>query len=128
MAKNRNTNLSVLSGNLVADPETRATKTEGQSVTQMRLAVNNGESKDGREYPVTFIDVVAWNGMGENAAKYLSKGRYIVVTGRIDYREWEADDGSKRSKHQITASQIEFGPGGQRIEGDAPASTDDIPF
>lgn len=134
MAKNLNS-INV-SGNLVRDPELRETPS-GVSVCEMRLAVNNGQSKDGNAYPVTYVDVVAWNGRGETCAKYLSKGRFIVVSGRLDYREWEAQDGSKRSKHQITALDVEFGPlpkngdAGVSAEGGAPApaaADDDIPF
>jgi single-strand DNA-binding protein len=131
----KNTNQVTLSGNLVRDPELRETPS-GVSVCEMRLAVNNGQSKDGKAYPVTYIDVVAWNGRGETCAKYLSKGRFIVASGRLDYREWEKD-GEKRSKHQLTALDIEFGPlpkNGEQsasAEGGAPApaaADDDIPF
>lgn len=130
MAKNLN---SVnLSGNLVADPELLQVGANETSKCVFRLAVNNGESKDKREYPVTYIDVVAWNGRGENAAKYLKKGRFVIVAGRLDYREWESQDGSKRSKHELTATDIEFGPlpktVDHREDTPAEAQTDDIPF
>ena len=121
-------------GNLVADPVLRETKS-GLSVAQFRLAINNGQSKDGKKYDPTYIDVVTWNGRAETVAKYLSKGRYVRVTGRLDLREWEAEDGSKRSKHQVTATEVEFGPkpatnGSAPESEDTPpvAETDDIPF
>lgn len=130
----RNINSVILSGNLVADPELR-TLPSGTEVCDLRIAVNNGQSKDGQEYPVTFIDVVAWNGLGQNCAKFLAKGRHITVQGRLDYREWQSQDGGKRSKHQVTATSIEFGarPNGERQTAEqaadfTPPATDDIPF
>lgn len=130
----QNTNTITVSGNLVRDPEVFTTS-GGKTKTTIRLAVNNGGPSES-PYPVTYVDVIAWNGRGENAAKYLVKGRFVIVSGRLDYREWEKD-GTRFSKHEIVADNIEFGPGGRRDESDespelaavaAGVGEDDIPF
>ena len=69
----------------------------------MRLAVN-----DQRDQPPLFIDVATFGSQAEACAKYLSKGRAIAVTGRLIYREWVADDGTRRSKHAVVG-RVQFG-------------------
>ena len=84
---NQNTNAVTLSGNCVRDPEVFTTQ-GGKTKTTIRLAVNNGGPAEA-PYPPTFIDVVAWNGRGENASKYLRQGRFIIVTGRLVRADWD---------------------------------------
>lgn len=91
-----------LIGRLTRDPEARATK-GGKPVTSMRLAV----SRRDRDAAPVYIDVAAFDGLAEIAAKHLEKGRQVGVTGRLDYQEWD-HEGSKRSKHEVIASEIEF--------------------
>jgi single-strand DNA-binding protein len=76
---------------------------DGRSVCDLRLAVN-----DRRDQPPTFVDVAAFGDEAESSAKYLCKGRSVGVTGRLAYREWEAKDGSKRSKHSVIG-RVAFG-------------------
>jgi len=92
-----------LTGGLTRDPELRTTPT-GKSVCDMRLAVTRHRSRDKSDY----IDVVAWEGLGESCAAHLEKGRQIAVTGRVEHREWEADDGARRSAHSVIADQVDF--------------------
>lgn len=110
-------NSITLVGNLTSDPVLRSLP-DGRSVCDLRLAVN-----DQREQPPLFIDVATFGGSAEACAKYLSKGRAIAVTGRLTYREWEAEDGTKRSRHQVIG-RVRFGgrPDEQPAESDAEES------
>lgn len=128
-------NRVILAGNLVRDPEIRYLPS-GLSVTSFSIAVNsryrqNNEQKE----EVSFFDVVVFGKMGENCAEYLSKGRPVLVEGRLRQRRWEAE-GTRRSKIEVVASGVQFlggGPkgaagGGEPAAGAAPEDQDDIPF
>jgi single-strand DNA-binding protein len=130
-------NRVILAGNLVRDPETRFIPS-GTAVTEFGIAVNSRyKSKATNEVKeeVSFFDIVVFGKMGENCAEYLSKGRPVLVEGRLRQRRWESD-GQKRSKIEILADNVQFlGSGrGQGAEGAAPAGSsqespdDDIPF
>ncbi|MFZ0179955.1 MAG: single-stranded DNA-binding protein [Candidatus Dormiibacterota bacterium] len=97
-------NAVTLVGRLVADPILRQT-TNGTAVANLRLAVNDGPTPQ-------FCDVVAWKGTAEAAAQYLSKGRLILVTGRMATRAWQAPDGTTRRTVEVVARRIQFLPGG----------------
>ena len=92
-----NINSLTLAGNLTSDPVLR-TLPDGRSVCDMRLAVN-----DERGQPPLYIDVATFGASAEACAKYLTKGRSAAVTGRLLYREWEAEDGNKRSSTRSSA-------------------------
>ena len=71
----------------------------------MRLAVPRRD----RDADPVYVDVTAYDGLAETCAVHLEKGRQVAVTGRLDYQEWEAGDGSgKRSKHGIVAAGVDF--------------------
>ena len=115
-------NSVVLTGNLTRDPELRQLAS-GTSVGTLRLAFNERfKSKDTGEWSErpNYISVTVWSGLAENCARYLSKGSGVVVQGRLRWREWQADDGGKRSEIDITAEKVRFmgGPGGSRNGGD----------
>jgi len=97
-------NRVVLAGNLTRDPELRFTK-EGVPVAGFGLAVNRVRSKTGE---VDFFDVSAWRDLGETIANYKKKGDPVLLEGRLQYRSWEAKDGSKRSKVDVIADNIQF--------------------
>jgi single-strand DNA-binding protein len=146
-----NINTVVITGNLTRDPELRSTP-GGTAVCKLRVAVNSSR-KDGQtgewiDKP-NYFDVTVWGAQGENCANYLSKGRPVAVSGRLDWREWEAQDGSKRQAVEIIANSVQFlgsrdggGNGnGFQAKSDVPADTsyfeeagvgsdkgDDIPF
>jgi hypothetical protein len=85
-----------------ADARPRAALAVERPVTMpMRLAVDGP-----RDGATTFIDVTAFDRLADNCGEYLSQGRAVAVSGRLTYSEWEADDGSKRSKHEIVANQV----------------------
>ena len=101
-----------LVGNLTTDPVLRNLP-DGRSVCDLRLAVN-----DQRDQPPLYIDVATFGAAAEACAKYLGKGRAIAVTGRLVYREWEAEDGTKRSKHSVIG-RVRFGARPEEDEGGA---------
>ena len=109
----------VLMGRLVRDPELRRTQS-GVAVTSFRIAVDRDfQSRDGGERQADFIDIVAWRNTAEFAAKYFAKGRMVVVSGRLQMRDWTDRDNNKRTSAEVVADNIYFGD--SRREGDAPA-------
>ena len=133
-----NINRVVVVGNLTKDPELRQTPS-GTSVCKLRIAVNT-RIKSGDEWTdkPNYFDVTIWGRQGENAAKYLAKGRPVAIDGRLDWREWEAQDGGKRQAVEIIAETVQFLGSGQGGGGSAPAEAgsteaatppdDDVPF
>jgi single-strand DNA-binding protein len=140
-------NRVVVVGNLTRDPELRHTPS-GTAVCSLRIAVNSRQKQaDGQwgEKP-NYFSVTVWGQQGENCAQYLSKGRPVAVDGRLDWREYQAQDGTKREAIEIVADSVQFlgsrgdGEGGgqpqfvpasaQAAEADFPpaAADDDIPF
>ncbi|HEY7952618.1 MAG TPA: single-stranded DNA-binding protein [Solirubrobacteraceae bacterium] len=105
-----NINRVVLTGNLTADPELRSLPS-GMSVCKLRVACNtrrkDGASGEWVDKP-NYFDVTVWGAQGENAARYLSKGRPVAVDGRLEWREWEAQDGAKRQAVDIIADSVQF--------------------
>ena len=95
-------------GNLTRDPEIRYTR-EGQATVTLGVAANrrwqNRETNEWEE-STSFFDVIAWRDLAENVALSLSKGMRVVVTGRLEQRSWETDDGGHRSKVEIVADEI----------------------
>ncbi|MFL5983076.1 MAG: single-stranded DNA-binding protein, partial [Gaiellaceae bacterium] len=92
-----NINRVVLVGNLTKDPELRHTPS-GTAVCKLRLAVNTRQKDASGNWgdKPNYFDVTVWGNQGESCAQYLSKGRPVGVDGRLDWREWEAQDGTKR--------------------------------
>jgi single-strand DNA-binding protein len=146
-----NINRVVLVGNLTRDPELRTTPS-GTSVCKLRMAVNT-RVKDNSTGQWTdkpnYFDVTVWGNQGESCAQYLTKGRPAAIDGRLDWREWEAQDGTKRQAVEIIADSVQFlggrgegelgggGNGNQYVPAAAAADTgtdlgtggdDDIPF
>jgi single-strand DNA-binding protein len=105
-----NINRVTITGNLTRDPELRSLPS-GTSVCKLRVAVNSrrkdsssGEWVDKPNY----FDVTVWGAQGENCANYLSKGRPVAVDGRLDWREWESQEGQKRQAVEIIADTVQF--------------------
>ena len=101
-------NSTTVTGNLTREPEIRYTR-DGQATTLLGLAVNrrwqDRETKQWEE-SVSFLDVVCWRELAENVALSLAKGMRVVVTGRLEQRSWETEDGERRSKVEIVADEI----------------------
>ena len=101
------TNAVTIAGNLTRNPELRFTPT-GQATASFGVAVNRRwQNRQGQgEEATSFFDVVAWGSLAENVAQSLAKGDRVLVAGRLDQRAWESSDGDKRSKVEITATEI----------------------
>ena len=101
-------NTTTITGNLTREPEIRYTK-EGQATAQLGVAVNRRwQDRTTQEWQesTSFFDVICWRDLAENVALSLSKGMRVVVTGRIEQRSWETDDGEHRSKVEIVADEV----------------------
>ena len=141
-----NINRVIITGNLTRDPELRSTS-GGTSVCSLRIAVNS-RRKEGDQWvdKPNYFDVTVWGNQAESCAQYLSKGRPVAIDGRLEWREWEATDGSgKRQAVEIIAESVQFlgsrdggggdapqfvpaGAAGESADFPASAADDDIPF
>ena len=105
-----NINRVVLTGNLTRDPELRSLPS-GMSVCSLRVACNtrrkNNSTNEWEDKP-NYFDVTVWGAQGENCARFLSKGRPIAIDGRLEWREWETQDGQKRQAIDIIADAVQF--------------------
>jgi single-strand DNA-binding protein len=105
-----NINRVVLVGNLTRDPELRALPS-GTSVCELGLAVNhrrkNQQTGEWIEEP-NYFRVNVFGAPGENCARFLAKGRQVAIDGRLRWRQWEAQDGSKREAVEIIAETVQF--------------------
>jgi single-strand DNA-binding protein len=99
----------VLMGRMTRDPELRRTGS-GVAVTSFTIAVDRDFfPKDGGEKETDFIDCTAWRQTGEFVSKYFTKGRMIVVDGRLQIRNWTDKDGNKRRSAEVVADLVYFG-------------------
>ena len=101
-------NTVTLVGNVTRDPELRYTPS-GQTVATFGLAVNrrwqNRQNNEWEEQ-VSFFDVKCWAQMAENVAESVPRGTRVLVTGRLEQRSWETDNGEKRSKVEVVADEV----------------------
>jgi single-strand DNA-binding protein len=135
-----NINRVVLTGNLTRDPELRSTPS-GMSVCSLRIASNTrrkdnttGEWTDKPNY----FSVTVWGAQGENCARFLAKGRPVCIDGRLEWREWQDQQGNKREAIEIIADAVQFLGGREEGAGyggsgngfaphsDVPADTSDF--
>ncbi len=128
-------------GNLGRDPEMRYTA-QGIPVTTFSLATSrpftdgNGE----RQSETTWFNIITWRQLAENCNQYLQKGRRAFVEGRLQVRNWEANDGRKGTSVEIVADVVRFLDRAERessesiqldetqLFSDTPSSADDLPF
>ena len=104
----------VIMGRLVRDPELRRTGS-GTAVASFTVAVDRDFESNGQK-ETDFIDCVAWRQTGEFVSKYFTKGRMIVVSGRLQIRSWNDKDGNKRRTAEVVADNCYFGDS-KREEG-----------
>ena len=110
-------NKIIIQGRLCSDVELRRTN-NGTAVASVTLAVDRDfKSQDGRR-ETDFISVVAWRGVAEHLAKYLTKGRMAVVEGRLQIRDWQDKDGNKRRNAEVVADNVYFGDSKKEYGGD----------
>jgi single-strand DNA-binding protein len=128
-------------GNLGGDPKAQTTA-KGQHVTNFSVAVNRYWKNDAgeRQEELTWFRVSAWGKLGESCAKYLSKGRQVLVVGRLSVdkkgdnpggpRVWVDSNGTPRASFEVHAAEVKFlgsaGSNGTAAEGEPPG--DEIPF
>ena len=146
-----NINRVVLVGNLTKDPELRSTS-GGTAICKLRIAVNTRRKDETGQWvdKPNYFDVTVWGNQAESCAQYLAKGRPVGIDGRLEWREWDATDGSgKRQAVEILAESVQFlgsrgdgdggggggapqfvpaGAGGETADFPASAADDDIPF
>ncbi|MBU5486385.1 single-stranded DNA-binding protein [Clostridium sp. MSJ-11] len=101
-------NKVVLIGRLTKDPELRFTPGTGTAVATFTLAIDRRfASKDGNK-EADFIPVVVWGKQAESTANYMSKGKLMGVSGRIQTRTYEAKDGTRRYVTEVVADEVQF--------------------
>jgi single-strand DNA-binding protein len=137
-------NRVMLMGNLTRNPELKYTPS-GSAVADLGLAVNESfKNKAGETVEQTcFVDVVVWGRQAETATEYLKKGSPVFVEGRLQFDQWESQQGEKRNKLRVRAERVQFlsvGSGSSSSASDAgggmagsdpvvpPPSDDDVPF
>lgn len=136
-------NKAILVGNLTRDPEARSTAS-GISVTTFTVAVSRRVSRDAAaqgQRDADFIPVVVWRQQAENCAKYLRKGSKVAVSGTIQTRSYDGQDGARRYVTEVVADEVEFltsrsasepgdvpPPAPAFGEGMQPIEEDDLPF
>ena len=147
-----NINRVVLVGNLTRDPELRHTP-GGTPVCSLRIAVNSRRKDETGQWidKPNYFSISVFGNQAESCAQYLSKGRPVAIDGRLEWREWQAQDGGKRESVEVVADSVQFlgsrgdgegggfgGGGGHQFgpagaggseSADFPATADDdIPF
>jgi single-strand DNA-binding protein len=100
-------NTITIVGNVTRDPELRFTSS-GQAAASFGLAVSrrwqNRQTQEWEE-SVSFFDVTCWRDLAENVAETVTKGARLIVTGRLEQRSWETDDGERRSRTEVVADE-----------------------
>jgi len=143
-----NINRVVLVGNLTKDPELRQTG-GGTPVCSLRIAVNTRRRDESGQWgdKPNYFTISVFGNQAESCSQYLSKGRPVAIDGRLEWREWQAQDGTKRESVEIVADSVQFlgsrdggdfggGGGNQFVPAGASAGNedfgqgadDDIPF
>ena len=105
-----NINRVVLVGNLTRDPEMKHLAS-GTALCSLRIAVNTRRKDESGQWTdkPNYFDISVWGNQGESCAQYLAKGRPVAIDGRLEWREWEATDGSgKRQAVEIVADNVQF--------------------
>ena len=110
-------NKVILIGRLTRDPELR-TIASGNATTSFTIAVNRNFTNQNGEREADFINCVAWRKQAENIAKYCTKGSQVAVDGRIQTRNYDAQDGTKRYVTEVIADNVTF-LGGRSSSGES---------
>ena len=106
-----------LIGNLTRDPELTETSS-GVKICRFSIAVGRNYAGADGEKKTDFFNIVAWRGLGENAARYLRKGHKVAVSGSIELRNYEDNQGIKRTGIDIVAQDLEFLTQRQTLDSD----------
>ncbi len=141
-----NLNRAMLIGNLTRDPELRTTNS-GQTVASFGVATNHSwtDASGQKQEKAEFHNIVAWGKLAEICGQYLGKGRKVYIEGRLQTREWQAQDGTKRNRTEIVAENMIMldragngqapamarqaaAPAAAAAEGNEEIRVEDIPF
>lgn len=119
-------NKVILMGRLTRDPEMRHTNS-GTPVTTFSIAINSGYGENQR---TDFVNCLAWNKTAEFVTKYFTKGKMIIVIGRITTRSWETQDGKRAYATEVVANEVSFGEtkSSQQTATQQPMQDDDDDF
>ena len=119
-------NKVILMGRLTKDPELRYTNNK-TPVCSFTIAVNNGYGENQR---TDFVNCLAWNKTAEFVTKYFTKGKMIIVIGRITTRSWETQDGKRAYATEVIAKEVSFGEtkSSQQTATQQPMQDDDDDF
>lgn len=135
-------NKIILIGNLTRDPESGTTQ-GGVTYTRFNIAVNRPFTNANGERVADYFDIVAWRGLAERCAKYLFKGSKVGINGSVQRRQYEDNNGIKRTSFDVVADEIEFltpksansrasanepEPPDGSISDLEPVNNDDLPF
>lgn len=113
------TNVTVLSGRSTKDVELKTT-TSGTKLATMSLAVNHSDDL------TSYFDVVCFGRTAENIAKYVKKGRQVIVSGRLQQRKWQTKEGENRYSVEIIANQMQFVGASEQSANNAHTSNDTV--
>ncbi len=120
-------NKVVLMGRLTRDPELKHTQTN-TSVTSFTLAVDRSFARQGEERQTDFIDIVAWRNTAEFVTRYFRKGQLVAVSGRLQTRKWQDNQGNNRTAYEVVADEVFFAEsrrdssGGDSFQPSGPSS------
>jgi single-strand DNA-binding protein len=114
-------NQVVLIGRLTADPEAQTTQS-GIQRTRIRLAVDRAYRNQQGERQTDFIDVVCWRRLAETVSQYMRKGRLVAVSGRLQVRRYQTQDGQSRTIYEVVADTVKFLDRGGEGRSPAPSS------
>lgn len=111
-------------GRLVRDPELQYTP-NSTPLCRFRLACDRARGREG----ASFLDIVVWGAAGEANAKWLAKGRQVAVSGNLEHRQWQSDDGSYRERYELNADHITWlaAPRNDSNDEDGPATNGSEP-
>lgn len=126
-------NKAVIIGRITRDLELKHTQS-GVAVTNFTIAVDRNFKNAQGEYDTDFIPVVVWRQQAEHCCKYLGKGRLVAVSGRIQVRNYDDDQGVRRYATEIVADEVQFLDWGEKKDNDIAGfepignDIDDLPF
>lgn len=101
-------NKVILIGRLTKDVELRYTQTNNTAVASFSIAVNRKFVKTGEERQADFFNIIAWNKLAENISKYLFKGNQVAISGRLETRSWDDQNGQKHYVTEVIAEEVDF--------------------
>lgn len=106
-----NINKAIIVGRLTRNPETRITST-GQTVCSFGVATNRvwKDASGAKQEKTEYHNIITWGRLAEICQNYLVKGQIVFVEGRIETRSWEGPDGTKRTRTEIIAENLQLGP------------------